>query len=265
MQQGNQINWFRSVIWKEDGKGSGSEDEDGEKGIELMNIRYVILSICILILFACAPTKVKIYPRETPPEKTIPPKTPSERTAQEITTSVKTEPPSEKPLTEKIPWVKPTPEKTYDETVSEWKSYQDLVKWMENDFSFDKERYKKFERTLPVPRTPEETFQLKSGIYIDAAEFSKRTLNQINPSYEAQTVVIVVRPSVFNRYVCSFKIDGRIFIMDYGTPYKEVTGVHGPYNSLEEYKIFYEKHHPEKRHVEGIGYLQRGNKEIISE
>ena len=36
-----------------------SGDGDGEKGIELMNIRYVILSICILILFACAPTKVE--------------------------------------------------------------------------------------------------------------------------------------------------------------------------------------------------------------
>ena len=57
-----------------DGESGGSEDEKGEKRIELMNIRYVILSICILILFACAPTKVKIYPRETPPVKTAPEK-----------------------------------------------------------------------------------------------------------------------------------------------------------------------------------------------
>jgi hypothetical protein len=126
---------------------------------------------------------------------------------------------------------------------------------MERDFSFDAERYKKFEGTLPTPRTLEETFHLKSGIYIDAAEFSKRTLNQINPSYKAQTVVIVVRPSVFNHYVCSFKKEGKLFIMDYGTPYKEITGVHGPYDSLDEYRKFYEKNHPEKRQVEGIGYL----------
>ncbi len=164
--------------------------------------------------------------------------------------------PSERPPTEKIPTVKPAPEKTYDETVSGWKSYQDLVKWMENVFSFDKERYEKFGGTLPIPRTPEKTFQLKSGIYIDAVEFSKKTLNQINPSYKAQTAVILVRPNVFNHYVCAFKKDGKLFVLDYGTPYKEITGVHGPYNSLDEYKRFYEKHHPEKRRVEGIVFLQ---------
>jgi len=226
------------------------------------------LLIFILILFACAPTKVQVYPRETPPEKTIPPKTTSERTAQEKTapvkatpekpTSVKTDkvkPPSEGAPTEKIPMVKPAPEKTYDETVSEWKSYQDLVKWMENDFSFDKERYEKFERTLPVPRTPEKTFQLKSGIYIDAAIFLKETLNRLNPSYESQIVILIIRPYGFNHYVCSFRKDGKLFIMDYGTPYKEVTGVHGPYSSLEEYKKFYEKHHPMKGEIEAITYL----------
>ena len=178
----------------------------------------------ILTLPGCAPTKVKIYPKETQTEKTSP--------------------------------GRPIAGKTYAEAISQWKSHQDLVKWMERDFSLDMERYKRFKGTLPIPRTPEETFQLKSGIYIDAAEFSKKTLNQINPSYRAQTVVILVRPNVFNHYVCAFKKDGKLFVLDYGTPYKEITGVHGPYNSLDEYKRFYEKHHPEKRHVEGIVFLQ---------
>ena len=178
----------------------------------------------ILTLPGCAPTKVKIYPKETQTEKTSP--------------------------------GRPIPGKTYTEAISQWKSHEDLVKWMERDFSLDMERYKRFKGTLPIPRTPEETFQLKSGIYIDAAEFSKKTLNQINPSYRAQTVVILVRPNVFNHYVCAFRKDGKLFVLDYGTPYKEITGVHGPYNSLDEYKRFYEKHHPEKRRVEGIVFLQ---------
>lgn len=178
----------------------------------------------ILTLPGCAPTKVKTYPRETQTEITSP--------------------------------GRPIAGKTYAEAISQWKSHQDLVKWMERDFSLDMERYKRFKGTLPIPRTPEETFQLKSGIYIDAAEFSKKTLNQINPSYRAQTVVILVRPNVFNHYVCAFKKDGKLFVLDYGTPYKEITGVHGPYNSLDEYKRFYEKHHPEKRRVEGIVFLQ---------
>jgi hypothetical protein len=178
----------------------------------------------ILTLPGCAPTKVKTYPRETRTEITYP--------------------------------GRPIAGKTYAEAISQWKSHQDLVKWMERDFSLDMERYKRFKGTLPIPRTPEETFQLKSGIYIDAAEFSKKTLNQINPSYRSQTVVILVRPNVFNHYVCAFRKDGKLFVLDYGTPYKEITGVHGPYNSLDEYKRFYEKHHPEKRRVEGIVFLQ---------
>jgi len=180
------------------------------------------------------------------------------KTTPERTPSVKTDevkPPAEKPPTEKIPTAKPAPEKTYGETVSEWESYQDVVKWMENDFSFDKERYEKFERTLPIPRTPQETFQLKSGIYIDAAMFSKEALNRINPSYKAQIVILISQPYGFNHYVCSFRKDGKLFIIDYGTPYKEVTGIHGPYSSPEEYKKFYEKNHPMKEEIETITYL----------
>lgn len=177
-----------------------------------------VLLICMLTLFACAPVRVKTYTEGTSPEKA-------------------------------------TLMKSYEATVSQWKSYEEVVKWMEKDFSFDMERYKKFEGTLPLPRSPEETLQHKSGIYIDAAEFLKKTLNRINPSYKAQIVVILVRPNIFNHYVCSIKKEGRLFVMDYGTPYREITGFHGPYLSLEEYKIFYEAHHPEKRRVEGIGYL----------
>jgi len=178
----------------------------------------------LLTLSGCAPTKVKTHPRETRGEITSP-GSPFEGGA-------------------------------YAEAISRWKSHQDVVKWMERDFSLDMERYKRFKGRSPIPRTPEETFKLKSGIYIDAAEFSKKTLNYINPSYKAQTVVILVRPNVFNHYVCAFRKDGKLFILDYGTPHKAITGVHGPYDSLDEYKSFYEKHHPEKRRVEGIVFLQ---------
>ena len=145
--------------------------------------------------------------------------------------------------------------KSYDETVSQWKSYKDLERWMEKDFSFDMERFKRFEGTLPPPRTSEETFKLKSGIYIDAAIFAKETLNRIDPSYKAQIVVLLIGRGA-NHYVCSLKKDGRIFIMDYGTPYKTTVGVHGPFSSLEEYKVFFEKNHPTVKNVQAITYLR---------
>jgi len=146
--------------------------------------------------------------------------------------------------------------RSYEDTISLWKSYKDLERWMEKDFSFDTERFKRFEGTLPPPRTPEETFKLKSGIYIDAAIFAKETLNRIDPSYKAQIVVLLIGRGA-NHYVCSLKKDGRIFIMDYGTPYKTTVGVHGPFSSLEEYKVFYEKNHPTIKSVQAITYLPR--------
>ncbi len=226
-----------------------------------MNGSYLILSICILTFLGCATTKIKIYPGETPPAKAIPEKTSSEDMSKEKPASQKdtgekgasVKPPLVKTPTEKIPPATPFLEKTYDETVFGWKSYLDVVKWMENNYSVDIER---FGRRPPSPRTPKETFQLKSGFDIDAAMFLKETLNRINPSYQAKIVVVIIRPNTFNRYVCSFKKDNKLFIMDYGTPHKEVTGVHGPYDSIEEYKAFYEKHNPTQRAIEGIIYLR---------
>jgi hypothetical protein len=204
-----------------------------------VKIDNIVLAICILVLFSCAPSKVKIYPKETKSERAAP-----------------AEPSSEKTPPEKVATLKPFSGKTYSETIAEWKSYKDLVKWMEDDFSFDGERYKKYDGTLPIPRTSEETFQLKSGIYVDAAFFLKETLYRINPSYNPRIVVLITRPYGFNHYVCSFGTGNKLLIMDYGTPYTEITGIHGPYSSLEEYKKFYEKYHPIKKKIEAITYLQ---------
>jgi hypothetical protein len=146
--------------------------------------------------------------------------------------------------------------KSYEETVSRWNSYKDLERWMEHEFSFDMERFERFKGTLPPPRTPEETFKLKSGIYIDAAIFAKEALNRIDPSYKAQIVVLLIGRGA-NHYVCSLKRDGSIFIMDYGTPYRKMVGVHGPFNSLEEYKVFFERNHPTIKSVQAITYLPR--------
>ena len=147
------------------------------------------------------------------------------------------------------------PARSYDETVSRWKTHKDLERWMTKDFSLDKERFKRFEGTLPPPRTPEETFKLKSGIDIDAAIFAKAALNRIDSSYQAKIVVLVIVRGA-NHYVCSFKKEGKLFIMDYGMPYPSIVGVHGPFHSLEEYKQFFEKNHPTIKRVQAVTYLR---------
>src|SRR4030067_362790 len=106
-----------------------------------------ILFICILVLFGCERVYVRTYPEKTYPSKPSP------------TISSAAEIPQERPSQ-----VKSLPSRTYTEEVSKWKSYQDLVRWFEKEFSLDVDRFNKFEQTLPPPQTPEETFRRKSGI-----------------------------------------------------------------------------------------------------
>lgn len=147
------------------------------------------------------------------------------------------------------------PLKNYEETVLEWNSYKDVARWMSIHFSYDMVRFRVVEGRFPIPRLPEETFKLKSGVCYDAAIFARDTLNRIDPSYKAKMVFIENRPYAVNHFVCSFERDEKIFIMDYGTPYRNMVGVHGPYNSLDEYKKFYERYHPRVKHVRSISYF----------
>jgi hypothetical protein len=226
--------------------------------IEIVRVIIFILSVCLVLLVACAKSKVEIYP-----ERPAPTRPSAEAPPVKSTDIPAPAPPPSKPSTGQPPVklapVEPPrispPVKSYSEAVSKWKSYQDLVWWMEKEFVFDAERFKKYEGTLPPPRTPEETFRLRSGIYFDAAVFVKATLNRINPSYQAKITILVIRPNAANHYFCAFQDAGNIFVMDYGTPYKEIIGTHGPYKSLAEVKGVYEKYFPVKGRIEAISYL----------
>ena len=149
------------------------------------------------------------------------------------------------------------PTKTYDETISEWKSYKDVAKWMSRYFTYDMERFKEagekrtFDDPMPV-RTPKETFELKSGVCWDAARFAQETLNRINPSYEAE--VIFLRREMIGHYVCSFKKDGKLYVMDYGASNRNLIGVHGPYNSIEGYKKFHDRNAPPDNKILSITF-----------
>jgi len=233
-----------------------------------VRVKIFIIFVCVILLAACAKSKVEIFPRrpvpakpsaETPsvesPDKSVP-STPASKTTPSPSPPSKASP--EEPSVKSTPLGPPrivTSGKPYSETVAGWKSYQDLVRWMETEFSFDEERFKKYEGTLPPPRTPEETFKLRSGIYYDVAVFAKNTLNRIKPTYQAKITILVIRPNAANHYLCAFQDAGKIFIMDYGTPYQDTTGTRGPFKSLAEVKGFYEKYFPVKGRIEAISYL----------
>lgn len=198
--------------------------------------KCLVVILSLLILLSCQRTQVRTYPSR--PTERIPPATPR----------VQTPPESGSPIERDAPL-------NYSAAVSKWTSYKELVRWMEHEFSFDPDRFQRYDGKSPPFRSPEETFRLRSGIYMDAVLLARDTLNRIHPSYQAKILVILVRPNRYNHYVCSFREGGRIWVMDYGTPYKEVTGLLGPFSSLEEYRAFYEKNHPVKRSIEAVIYL----------
>lgn len=134
---------------------------------------------------------------------------------------------------------------TYEETVAQWTSYQDVARWMKTNFSFDYQRAKMSLGTNLQPRTPDQTFKLKSGICHDAAVFARDTLNRIDPKYDAKVLFMknalgTRSQGFFNHNVAAFTMDGKLYIMDYGAGriWDAMNGVHGPYDSLHGYVEF---------------------------
>jgi len=109
---------------------------------------------------------------------------------------------------------------------------------MHKEFSYDMDR----SRTVHgwQPRTPEQSFKYKSGVCEDGALFAKDALNRVNPNYRAKTVFIKNRQGPPHHWVTSFRLDGKLYIIDYaaGRHWSSMMGVHGPYDSLNDYKSF---------------------------
>jgi len=155
------------------------------------------------------------------------------------------------------------PVRSYDQEVSQWTSYEDVQNWMRKYYSYDMQKVRKYQgkytpgQALPCPvKTPEESYAERTGMCFDAANFAKDALNRIDPSYEAEVVHIENRPYFKpNHVVCSFRMNGKLYILDYGVPRKTGRrGVFGPFDSLEAYKDFYIEQHPKVTRVKSISF-----------
>jgi len=135
----------------------------------------------------------------------------------------------------------------YAATVAQWTSYKDVASWLDDNFTFDQGRQKVVLDRLRS-QGPEgllahgaaTTFVRKSGYCTDAAEFALEALKSINPEYNPRYVFIKNSNGPANHWVIGFHVDGKIYIIDYGAgpDWQAMKGVHGPYDSLEEYKEF---------------------------
>jgi len=151
---------------------------------------------------------------------------------------------------------------SYEETVAQWTSYKDVANWLKKYFSYDYAKYKTF-GMLWDPLPPKVTFERRSGICEDGAVFAKNALNRINPAYKAKLVFIKNRDGGPNHVVTAFTLDGKLYIMDFsaGSGLRAMMGLHGPYDSLQDYQNFLASLTLRSFKVESVWYEKSQNKE----
>lgn len=132
----------------------------------------------------------------------------------------------------------------YEAAVSKWTSYEDVARWLEGNFVFDSGRLNVvISRTRSsgpsglLARKPSDTYEQKSGYCTDSANFARQALNTVNPAYKAQFVFIKNQYGQPHHWVTGFVVNGKIMVMDYGAgpEWNAMKGIHGPYDSLEQY------------------------------
>jgi hypothetical protein len=135
----------------------------------------------------------------------------------------------------------------YDQATSEWKSHEDVARWLSMNFTYDRDRSRKISRRLKkqgpsglLIKKPEKLYKLKRGYCADAAHFAITNLNRINPNYNARWVFIYNSSGRPHHWVAAFDYQNKLYIMDYGTGHKfrAMRGTHGPYSSLEDYSSY---------------------------
>lgn len=135
----------------------------------------------------------------------------------------------------------------FDAAVTQWTSYEDVARWLKQNFVFDKSRLdliiNRTRQAGPgglLARAPQGTFESKTGYCTDSANFALQALNRINPAYQAKFIFIKNQYGQPHHWVTGFMNDGKIMVMDYGAgpEWTGVNGVHGPYESLEQYADF---------------------------
>lgn len=138
-------------------------------------------------------------------------------------------------------------ETSYAATVAHWNSYTDVAEWLRGNFKFDHGRLNSIlQRTRQngpaglLARSAEGTFNQKSGYCTDAAAFAIQSLNQLRPDYNARYIFIKNRFGQPHHWVAGFMTEGKIMVIDYGAAaeWGGMNGVHGPYDSLDQYAEF---------------------------
>ncbi len=87
---------------------------------------------------------------------------------------------------------------SYEDAVVKWKSYKDVANWLNSHFSFEKSRQRQILSRLKkqgpsglLIRNPATLYENNHrGYCADSANFAIKSLNKIDPSYNARWVFI---------------------------------------------------------------------------
>ena len=145
----------------------------------------------------------------------------------------------------------------YETAVKNWKSHEDLAKWMKRNWEFDKSDQKTYIKKLKkykkknkgdmtnytvsmLSDSPKKAFKNRKGFCGDSVVLIKDALNKINPNYNAKVVFIWNNLGTPHHWATTFDFEGKLYVMDFGAGkyWDEMNGVHGPYASLDEYGNF---------------------------
>lgn len=135
----------------------------------------------------------------------------------------------------------------YETEVMTWKSHEEVGKWLKSNFVFDKNRQAQVQAHLKdngvenvLTRKPDTLFENRNGHCRDSAAFARDALNRISPAYKARYIFIKNKSGPPNHWVTGYIVDGKLYVMDYGAgkQWWQLEGVHGPFESLEDYKTF---------------------------
>ena len=138
----------------------------------------------------------------------------------------------------------------YEMLLEKWNSPEQVSAWIGENFRYDRDRAamlsnsRKENGARPEIYDASKLFEKKSGICVDLSRFCVDTLKDVCPQSDPKYVKIEFEPVEFKgnvfrfHWVTSFKRDGKIFIMaDSKRPGKIV----GPYESLEDFSVEYER------------------------
>jgi hypothetical protein len=138
-------------------------------------------------------------------------------------------------------------ETPYEATVAKWTSQQDVANWLKTNFVFDKDRQAQVQQQLAatgpqhvLTRKPDTLFESRNGYCRDSAGFARDALNKISAAHKARYIFIKNKYGPPNHWVTGYEVDSKLYVMDFGAGQHlaAMEGVHGPYDSLDEYKTF---------------------------